>query len=46
MIDLIYRPPNTSVTQFNETFEKLFSLIQHEKYICILKWILQYLFKK
>ena len=31
IIGLIYKPPNTSVKQFNEKIEKLLSLIQHEK---------------
>ena len=31
IIGLIYKPPNTSVKQFNEKVEKLLSLIQHEK---------------
>ena len=31
IIGLIYKPPNTSVKQFYEKFEKLLSLIQIEK---------------
>ena len=31
IIGLIYKPPNTSVKQFNEKFENLLSLIQIEK---------------
>ena len=38
IIGLIYKPPNTSVKQFNEKVEKLLSLIQHEKQNMHIYW--------